>query len=93
MYPAFLLSGLLASSAVFAFPSSLPVILEERESNSTAGNGTLIDQLLLAPTAVDRLALLPNNDDWLFDFNNPPGGGSTTTGLGMFSLLPKCPYS
>lgn len=45
-------------------------------------NQTLISQLELAATAVDRAALLPYASDHLFDFNNPPSNSTITTGLG-----------
>lgn len=45
----------------------------------------LIERLLLAPTAVDRLALIPNDRDFVYDFQNPPSG-STVTGRGGRSV-------
>jgi len=35
-------------------------------------NPTLDEQLETAPTQLDRLALLPNNSEWLFDFYAQP---------------------
>lgn len=48
-----------------------------------AGNLTLLHDLMLAPTAADRLALL-QPDDFVFDFNVGPAG-SVVQGKG--SLL------
>jgi hypothetical protein len=55
------------------------------EAASTAGNITLIQSLELAPTAVDRIDLLNNSFDWLYDFLNPPSDPNLkpiTQGLG-----------
>lgn len=44
-------------------------------------NADLVQQLRMANTNLDRMALLPNDDDWLFDFTQSekytfaPGGG------------------
>ena len=46
---------------------------------------TLQQQLELAGTAVDRLALLTNDQDFVFDFNTSTTG--ITAGLGMQHLL------
>jgi hypothetical protein len=46
-------------------------------SPPTAGGLTLIQQLLLAPTAVERIALL-SDADFKYDFNNPPSAAVTT---------------
>jgi len=52
------------------------------ESNSTANNQDLIDSLELAATAVDRIALIPNDQDFVYDFLNPPPGDAITRGNG-----------
>lgn len=49
--------------------------------NSNANNTELISALILAPTAKDRIALIPNDADFVYDFNNPPAG-TTTMGKG-----------
>jgi hypothetical protein len=52
------------------------------ESNSTANNQDLINKLELAATAVDRIALIPNDNDFVYDFLNPPPGDAITQGKG-----------
>lgn len=49
------------TSAALSVPSKIPV----RDSTGL----TLQQQLELAGTAVDRLALIPNDQDFIFDFN------------------------
>ena len=46
-----------------------------------AGNKDLLQALMLAPTAVQRIELIPNDNDFVYDFNNPPEN-ATTTGKG-----------
>ncbi|MCJ1280426.1 hypothetical protein MMC21_008254 [Puttea exsequens] len=46
--------------------------------NSLANNKALIQSLLLAPTAKDRINLIPNPADFVFDFSKPPPNSSTT---------------
>jgi oxalate decarboxylase/phosphoglucose isomerase-like protein (cupin superfamily) len=41
------------------------------EAAPAASSLSLTQQLFLADTAVDRFTLLPNNDQFLFDFGNP----------------------
>jgi hypothetical protein len=52
------------------------------ESNSTANNQDLINNLELAATAVDRIGLLSDDHDFVYDFLNPPAGGAITQGKG-----------
>ena len=52
------------------------------ESITTANNLDLITQLSNAATAVDRIKLLPNAADHVYDFNNPPNSSAITKGLG-----------
>lgn len=54
----------------------------QSESISTAGNENLILQLQTAATAVDRIALLPNPQDHVYDFTNPPLTSAITQGKG-----------
>ena len=49
--------------------------------NRLADNITIIDALELAPTAKDRVNLIPNNADWVYDFNDPPSD-TITSGKG-----------
>ncbi|KAF2663885.1 spherulin-1A [Microthyrium microscopicum] len=49
--------------------------------NGTANDRSLVVQLKTAATDADRLALIPNDLDWLFDFQDPPSG-SVTEGKG-----------
>jgi len=75
------LSSILAT-AVLGVPA--PASLQQRsESNSTADNQAIIEQLELAPTAVSRAAILTNPEDYVFDFQNPAGTGAITKGAGM----------
>jgi len=46
----------------------------------------LIDKLQLASTAQERIGLIPNNRDFVYDFLNPPEG-ATTTGQGGRTVL------
>ena len=46
--------------------------------DSIAGNTDLISKLTLAPTAKDRINLIPTDSDWVYDFNNPPQTAVTT---------------
>ena len=69
-----------ASTFVPQNSTSIPPPLSE--SISTADNTALISQLMTAPTAVDRLALLPNANDHVYDFNNPPVSSAITSGSG-----------
>jgi hypothetical protein len=52
------------------------------ESNSTANNQDLINKLELAATAVDRIALITDDHDFVYDFLNPPPDGAITAGKG-----------
>ena len=52
------------------------------EAISNSGNLQLITSLENAATAVDRIKLLPNPSDHVYDFLNPPTSDATTTGLG-----------
>lgn len=51
-------------------------------SSDRSGNQDLINALTQAATVVDRIALLPNPSDHLYDFNQPPREDAVTTGLG-----------
>jgi hypothetical protein len=51
-----------------------------RAAPTSSNNLDLIQKLLLAPTAVERINLL-TKDDFIYDFNSPPDG-ATTTGKG-----------
>lgn len=73
-----LLSAVLSSAAPTA-PSSYQAPASNNTSTS-ANNLDLITKLELAPTAVDRIALL-SDADFLYDFKNPPAN-TTTTGKG-----------
>lgn len=68
-----------------AYPSASS--RDPSESNSTANNQDLINQLELAATAVDRIALIPNDNDFVYDFLNPPPNGAITQGEGT-AILP-----
>ena len=79
------------------FPKSFPAILALCASGALAtpvarsvatnpASLTLQQQLELAGTAVDRLALLPNDSDFEYDFN------TATTGIteGKGTITPFC---
>jgi len=73
-------SGGYASATGSAYPSASS--RAPSESNSTAANQDLINSLELAATAVDRIALIPNDHDFVYDFLNPPPNGAITQGQG-----------
>jgi hypothetical protein len=62
--------------------------LDRRTLPSTSENQELITKLILAPTGLDRIELLPNDADFTYDFLNPPTLKGNATGLGTFSLSP-----
>ena len=61
--------------------SSPPPSTTNTTVNTGADNTALIQSLILAPKAVDRINLIPNDRDFVFDFNNPPAD-TLTTGKG-----------
>jgi hypothetical protein len=65
---AILWAAFAAGAPTHAAPSSPP--------GGSANNLDLIDKLQLAPTAVDRLALL-KDEDFIYDFLNPPASAIT----------------
>lgn len=69
-----LVAVLASASAVQS--ASIPV------SQRQAGGLTLIQQLELAGTAVERLALIKNDTDFVYDFNTSTVG--ITQGMGKF---------
>ena len=82
-----LLLTTLLSTLAFSLPTSSPStnFTLTPPTNTTVNtqhdNLTLINSLLLAPKAVDRIALIPNNADFIFDFGSPPAS-TLTSGLG-----------
>lgn len=62
----FSLATLLLASSALCAPSV------KRTSSTTSANEDLIAKLLLAPTGRDRIELLPNDNDFTYDFNAPP---------------------
>jgi hypothetical protein len=81
-------SGAAAAATATALPvshialNSTSIPPPESISVERAGNQDLINSLTQAATAVDRLALLPDSSDHVYDFNNPPLSSAITTGLG-----------
>lgn len=69
-----------ASTFVPQNSTNLPAALAINPNRSE--NSTLISQLILAATAADRMNLLPNAQDHVYDFNAPPHTDATTTGHG-----------
>jgi Cupin len=61
-------TAILASTALAA-----PASFKKRGNTTSTSTNTLslTQQLFLADTAVDRFNLLPNDSDFVFDFNNP----------------------
>ena len=76
-------SSLLTAALLGAVANAAPQLLRRgpAESNSTANNIDLIQQLELAPTAKDRFSLLTDTD-FVYDFLAPPPGDAVTTGKG-----------
>lgn len=70
---------MLSQSAVAA-GLLLAVFVPSAAAVDVTRNATLVAQLIEANSQLDRLALLPSNDDWLFDFTTQkkytftPGG-------------------
>lgn len=52
------------------------------QNPANSGNLNLISQLESAATAADRIKLLPNPSDHVYDFLNPPSADATTLGGG-----------
>ncbi len=69
------------TSGVLGLPSRIPA----RDNTASL---TLQQQLELAGTAVNRLALLPNDQDFLFDFNTATQG--IVQGKGIVHLYYYC---
>src|ERR1700761_2820317 len=57
----------LISLAAIALLTTSPVLAVDKTVNPT-----LDQQLFEAPTNLDRLALLPDNSEWIFDFTTQP---------------------
>lgn len=53
-----------------------------QENSKREDTETLVSQLQLAPTAVDKLQILNKDSDFLFDFVNPPTDKTTAKGEG-----------
>lgn len=71
----------LTSITIAALAASVlagPVKISRHEASAL----TLQQQLELAGTAVDRLKLIPNDKDFVFDFNTTTLAGAITTGKG-----------
>ncbi|KAL3417916.1 spherulin-1B precursor [Phlyctema vagabunda] len=64
---------------------SAPTLELSKKRDAISERESLISQLQLAPTAVERSKLLPDNKYWLFDFRNPSGPGAITQGEGGFT--------
>ena len=80
MYRTTLLAASLFSTLALTAPAA-PGAYPPTNNSAPPINGlSLIDRLQLAPTAVDRIALL-SASDFKYDFNNPPAD-ATTTGKG-----------
>jgi hypothetical protein len=75
-------ASILATSAI-AFS---PIEKRQNTASATANNQTLIDQLLNAATAVDRQAVIPNEADFVYQFQSPPASSAITKGLGGMTV-------
>ena len=60
--------------AVLAYTSSVQATPLRRGATPPPPALSLTQQLFIADTAVDRFALLPDNKDFIFDFNQPQAG-------------------
>lgn len=79
LFPASLLA---LAATLFATSSLGAPQLERRTSPGVSTNQTLINELELAPTGRDRIDLLPNDLDFVYDFNLPPTQQFNSTGKG-----------
>lgn len=80
MHP-FLLLSLLPLTFTIAAPT-YDKEASRGPSDSVANNANLIQSLIVAPKAIDRLNLLSKDTDFVFDFLNPPPNSSVLDGLG-----------
>jgi hypothetical protein len=74
--------ALLASTALAAPKAPY----EKRTLPTTSTNQQTINSLLLAATGRDRIALLPNDNDFIYDFANPPTQLYNSSGKGGFTI-------
>jgi mannose-6-phosphate isomerase-like protein (cupin superfamily) len=81
MYTTILLTILPLLAAAAPTYDTTPSSAANTTVNGGADNLSLIQSLILAPKAVDRIKLIPNDADFVFDFNNPPSD-TLTTGKG-----------
>ena len=77
----------IVSAALVATGLAVPAV-ERRTLPTTSENQDLINKLILAPTALERIELLPNDTDFAYDFLNPPTPKANTTGLGTLKTSP-----
>ena len=81
-----LLAGALLCAPILAGPTTAASYRtsygkKNAKVNTQANNKKLVGELLLAPTAVDRINLIPNAYDFVYDFAHPPTN-ATTMGKG-----------
>ncbi|KAL9635100.1 MAG: hypothetical protein Q9164_003671, partial [Protoblastenia rupestris] len=69
MHPTILIASLLSAAAI-----AVPTNPNNGQSKRQTDNKGLIKDLLLAPTAKDRIALIPDDKDLKFSFAEPPAG-------------------
>lgn len=60
--------------AILAYTSSVQATPLRRDAPAPPPALSLTQQLFIADTAVDRFTLLPDNKDFIFDFNQPQAG-------------------
>ncbi|KZV68938.1 RmlC-like cupin [Peniophora sp. CONT] len=79
----FVIFGVLFASAVTAAPSSSPSVMNSTFADAQAQK---VAQLRLAPTQVDRINVL-SDEDLVFSFSNPSTAVGTVTGAGGHAVL------
>lgn len=80
-------NSLVLLATLAASVSAAPAVEKDKRTlPSTSGNLDLIAKLVTAPTQADRVALLPNDNDFTYDFRNPPTSRGNSTGLGGFTI-------
>lgn len=73
------------SALISASPAPRPASIKDSTTapdvqgpNSLADNHNVFEALTLAPTAKDRINMIKNPADWVYDFNHPPKSAITT---------------
>jgi quercetin dioxygenase-like cupin family protein len=73
---------------LFLTAASTQIRISEQSSGSgSSDNSNLVRELLTAATQVDRINLLSNNSDFVFDFVNPPTDKAIIKGKGGSAVI------